>query len=416
MKITRCEAIVTCPGRNFVLVKIETDTGLTGWGDATLNGRELAAAAAVNDHLVPALIGEDPLRIEHLWQSLYLGAYWRGGPVLNTALSGIDVALWDILGKEAGQPVYQLLGGRCRDGALAYVHAGGVTPEMAADRARQFMAQGYQCVRVQMEATAGSSYNEKVRGIAAAESAGKPMPQPMVQADLPAVGEWEPTPYLRAVPRFFDYLRKELGDEVELLHDVHQRLTPTQAAGLARELEPYHLFWLEDPVPPEHKDGLAQIRAASTTPIAIGELFTDIPTCVGPVVNRHLDYLRCDVGHVGGITAARKLAALCEPFAVKTGWHAPPDLSPVGHAATVHVDLAVSNFGLQEWWPHEEHAGAEMVREVFDGGVTRRGPYLDVPAKPGLGIEVNEDAARKFPYKRAYLPVVRRADGGVHPW
>ena len=416
MRIATVEAIPTSPGRNFTIVKVTTDTGLVGWGDATLNGRELSAAATINEHLAPLLIGEDPLRIEHLWQALYVGAYWRGGPVLNTALAGIDMALWDILGKHAGLPVYQLLGGRTRHGANCYVHAAGVTVERLADKVREKLAAGYRFVRVQLEMTEGSSYNERIlsTGQPGLDPADRTLP--MQQRALPTVGEWEPTPYLRSIPKMFAGLRAELGDDVELLHDAHQRLTPIQAAALARELEPYHPFFFEDPVPPEHAAGLALVRATSTTPIAIGELFTDIPTCVAPIINRWLDYIRCDLGHIGGITPARKIAALAEPFAVKTAWHGPPDLSPVGHCANVHLDLATSNFGVQEWTDFATYPWAAKIAEVFLGGVTRREAWLDVPAKPGLGIDIDEAAARKYPYRRAYLPVVRRADGSVHPW
>ncbi len=415
MRIRSCEVIVSRPGRNFNIVKVTTDTGLVGWGDATLNGRELAVASCITEHLAPMLIGEDATRIEHLWQAMFIGAYWRGGPVLNTALSGIDMALWDLLGKEAGMPVYRLLGGRVREGANCYCHCSATSSAKLAEKIRAKMNDGYQYVRAQLEASAGSTYNEKIVRKAAEIAADTASPY-FVQGRLPSVGEWEPTPYMRSLPKMFAELRAELGDEVELLHDVHQRLTPTQAAGLARELEPWHLFFLEDPVPPEQAGGLAAIRAASTTPIAIGELFTDIATCVTPITSRWLDYLRCDLGHVGGITAGRKLAALAEPFAVKTAWHGPPDLSPVGHAANVHLNLATSNFGVQEWTEFDSISWGDKVREVFRGGAIRRGPWLDVPDAPGLGIEIDEDAARKYAYERDYLPVVRRRDGSVHPW
>jgi mannonate dehydratase len=414
MRISHCQAIVTCPGRNFVLVKIQTDTGLVGWGDATLNGREMAVAADIEHHLAPLLIGEDPLRIEHIWQSLYVGAYWRGGPVQNSALAGIDMALWDILGKEAGQPVYQLLGGRTRDGAMAYVHTAAVTPEEVAEAVKQRMAMGFKAIRIQLEAAKGAVYGEKPRQ-QVGPIAEKSMPV-LLQQDLPLVGEWEPTPYMRGVPKLFQVVRAAVGENVELLHDVHQRLSPVQAAALAREIEPYHPFFYEDPVAPEYKDGLALIRQTSAVPIAIGELFTDISQCLPCITNRWLDYLRCDIGHIGGITAARKLAAICEPFGIKTAWHGPPDLGPVGHAANVHVNVSVPNFGVQEWSDHRRGSAAEKINEVFIGGVSVRDGYLDVPTKPGLGIDVNESAARKFAYKRAYLPVVRRADGSVHPW
>jgi mannonate dehydratase len=429
MKITHCSALVTCPGRNFVLVKIETDNGVVGWGDATLNGRELGVAAYIDEHLAPLLIGEDPLRIEHLWQSLYVGAYWRGGPVQNSALAGIDMALWDVFGKAVGQPVYQLLGGRVRDGAMAYVHAAGVTAQQATEAVRQRQQQGFKAVRIQLEQSAGSAYGEKLHRPpsksaqpepatapeAAEDAATKTLPL-LIQDRLPTVGEWEPTPYLRSLPTFFRQVREAVGDEVELLHDVHHRLSPNQAAGLARELEPFHPFFFEDPVAPEYRDGLTLIRQNSTIPIAIGEGFFDVATCVPLITNRLLDYLRCDLGHIGGITAARKLATICEPFGVKTAWHGPPDLSPIGHAANIHVDIATPNFGIQEWYNHRTAPGGEAATQVFSDAIIVRDGYLDVSDRPGLGIEVNEAAARQFPYQRAYLPVVRRADGSVHPW
>jgi mannonate dehydratase len=406
MKIKSVEAIPTCPGRNFSIVKIVTDNNLVGWGDATLNGRELSVVECINQHLAPLLIGEDARQIEHLWQALFVGAYWRGGPVLNSALAGIDMALWDLLGKHAGLPVYQLLGGRTRDGAACYSHAAGSTPEKLADEVRKKTAMGYRVVRSQLVATEGTNYSEKVIQRPDAADGGH----------LPAVGEWEPTPYMRVIPKCFAFLRQQLGDEIELLFDVHQRLTPIQAAGLARELEPYHLFFYEDPVAPEYASGLALIRQHSAIPIAIGELFTDIATCVAPITNRWLDYLRCDLGHVGGITAGRKLAALAEPFAIKTAWHGPPDLSPIGHAANVHLDIATSNFGIQEWTDFTLYPWAAKVADVFKGGVTRNEWLLDVSDAPGLGIEVDEAAARRYPYRREYLPVVRRRDRSVHTW
>ena len=438
MKIASARVIVTCPGRNFVTLKIETDEGVTGMGDATLNGRELAVATCLTEHLFPLLEGEDPLRIEHLWQSLYIGAYWRGGPVQNSALAGIDMALWDILGKEAGQPIYQLLGGRTRDGAMAYVHTAGTTPEKVLERVQKKQAEGFRAIRIQLEMSAGAVYGEKPhqsrsRSAAADDAAAahpsrpahappvvqspaeKTMPL-LIQRKLPFVGEWEPTPYARSLPKLFAHVRGAVGDDVELLHDVHHRLSPIEAAGLARELEPYHPFFFEDPIAPEYREGLSLIRQTSSVPIAIGEGFFDISTCVALITARLLDYLRCDLGHIGGITPARKLATICEPFCVKTAWHGPPDLGPVGHAANVHVDVSVPNFGVQEWFDHAAAPNFTSCAEVFRGGVSVREGYLDVPATPGLGIEVNEEAARKYPYRRAYLPVVRRSDGSVHPW
>ena len=428
MRISEVEAIVTRPGRNFVLVKIATDTGLTGWGDATLNGRELSVASYVNDHLRPLLMGEDPLRIEHLWQSLYVGAYWRGGPVQNSALAGVDMALWDILGKEAGQPIYGLLGGRCRDYVTPYVHASAVDFGGLIEKVKAYRERGFTHIRIQMQSAEGSAYGEKPhrpRGweradeateVASPAATPEETQLPLVQGNLPFVGNFHPSTYLRSVPAMFAAVREAVGDEVELLHDVHHRLTPTQAARLASDLEPFRPFFLEDAVAPELAVHLDQVRAASTTPLALGEGLFDIKECLPLIHGRLIDYLRCDLGHIGGITAAKKLATHAEPFAVKSAWHGPPDLSPVGHAANVHVDLAIPNFGVQEWVDHRKGDGGADAQRVFKGGVACEGGVLDIDASPGLGVTVDEDAARKLAYERAYLPVVRLDDGTVHPW
>ncbi len=429
MRIAAVEAIVTRPGRNFVLVKVETNSGLVGWGDATLNGRELASASYVNDHLAPLLIGEDPLRIEHLWQAMRVGSYWRGGAVQHSAISGIDMALWDILGKEANQPVYQLLGGRCREDVTSYVHVSGTNVEEIVAAARARMAAGFDHLRIQLQSNVGSTYGETAyRPKHAPADAGPVEPvaerapspddlQPaLAQGSLPFVGLFEPSKYLRETPAMLRAVREALGDDVELLHDVHHRLMPTQAARLAKELESVRLFFLEDCVAPELATQLDQVRQASTTPLALGEGLFDTSECLPLITGRLIDYLRCDLGHVGGITAGRKLAAIAEPFSIRTAWHGPPDLSPVGHAANVHLDLAIPNFGIQEWLDHFVGPDAAMATSVFEGGVTCRDGRLDVPHAAGLGITVDEAVARKFAYERAYLPVCRLADGTVHAW
>jgi mannonate dehydratase len=429
MRITTTEALVTRPGRNFVLVKIATDTGLVGWGDATLNGRELSVASYLNDHVAPLLEGEDPLRIEHLYNALRVGSYWRGGPVQHSALSGVDMALWDILGKEAGQPVYQLLGGRCREDAACYVHCSGTTPDELVDAARARMQAGFRHLRVQLMADVGSTYGERAyRPRQAPDAAGPVEPaaarapspddlQPALsQQPLPFVGVFDPSAYLRETPALFRHVRDAVGEDVELLHDVHHRLTPTQAARLAKDLEPYRPFFLEDAVAPELATYLDQVRGASTTPLALGEGLFDVEQCLPLITGRLVDFLRCDLGHCGGITAGRKLATLCEPFGIKTAWHGPPDLSPVGHAANVHLDLASPNFGIQEWTDHFVGPDAADAAKVFRGGVTCRDGALNVADTPGLGVEINEEAARSFAYERAYLPVCRLPDGTVHPW
>ena len=408
LKITDVRVIVTCPDRNYVLVKVLTsEPGLYGVGDATLNGRELAVAATLEKHIAPMLIGRDPQQVEDIWQCLYRAPYWRAGPVQMTALAGIDLALWDIKGKLAGMPVYQLLGGRTRRGVLAYTHATGNNFDETEDAVRRAMEYGFKAVRAQvaipgLEGTYGTSLRKTSE-----ETAGR-VDQ---QADLPTTEVFEPGPYLRTIPKLFEHLRLKLGDEVELLHDVHQKLSPLEAARLAHDLEPYRLFFLEDPVPPEAKDGLRLIRQRSATPIAMGEIIHSPLDFVPLITERLIDYLRCAVTHIGGLTVARKLASLAEFYQVKTAWHGPADVAPPAHAASVHLDLAIQNFGIQElvFFP-------DVAREVIPGGPLFQGGYMDVEDSPGLGTDVDEELARKYPYRRSYLPLARRKDGSVHDW
>lgn len=403
MQITNVKVVVTCPGRNYVLVKIETDEGLYGWGDATLNGRELSVASALQEHIAPLLIGRDPDRIEDTWQMLFRGTYWRGGPVLMTALAGVDLALWDIKGKRAGLPVYSLLGGRTRDGALAYSHCSGDTFQEVEDSIRARMEQGFKVLRAQV-AIPGThgTYGTAVRDGAAVGSA---------RPDMPFIETWEPRPYLRTIPRLFEHLRVSLGEEVELLHDIHERLNPVQAAQLAQALEPYELFFLEDPLRPEHKESFRLIRQHTTIPIAMGELFHTRWEALPLITEQLIDFIRCDIGHIGGLTEARKIAAIAETYNVATAWHGPGDIAPITHAANVHLDLAIPNFGVQEmtFFP-------EVTQAVITGGPYFEDGYLKVTDAPGLGTDVDEALAAKYPYQRAYLPMVRRFDGSVHDW
>jgi mannonate dehydratase len=228
---------------------------------------------------------------------------------------------------------------------------------------------------------------------------------------LPFEESWEPTPYLRTIPRMFEHLRRELGDEIELFHDVHERLTPIQAARLGKDLEPYRLFFLEDPLRPEHKESFRLIRQHTTTPLAMGELFTTKWDCLPLITEQLIDYIRCDLAHIGGITEARKIAAIAECYHVQTAWHGPPDIAPITHAANVHLDLATPNFGVQEWIEHPPE-----VADVVQGGPTFHDGYLTVSDEPGLGCEIDEEAAAKYPYQRGYLPIARRADGSMHDW
>ncbi len=414
MKITEVKVIVTCPGRNYVVVKIMTDEpGLYGVGDATLNGRELSVATALQEHIAPLLIGRDPDQIEDIWQFLFRGSYWRGGPIQMTAIAGVDTALWDIKGKRAGMPVYSLLGGKTRKGAMAYTHAGGRGFTEVEDSIRKAMERGFKVVRAQVDISgnvgtygsggaheAASATWDNISGGSWGD--GGPMPHSEI---------WEPAPYLRTIPRLFAHLRDTLGDDVEIFHDVHERLTPIQAARLAKELEPYHLFFLEDPLRPEHRESFRLIRQHSVTPIAMGELFHTRWDCLPLITEQLIDYIRCDLGHIGGITEAKKIAAIAESYFVQTAWHGPGDIGPATHAANVHLDLALPNFGVQEmvFFP-------DVVHEVLPGSPTYLDGYLHVTDTPGLGTDVDEKAAAKYPYQRAYLPVTRRADGAVMDW
>ena len=401
MKITEVRVIVTCPGRNYVLVKIMTDEdGLYGCGDASLNGRELAVAETLEQHIAPLLIGRDPDQIEDIWQMLFRGTYWRGGPVFMTVIAGIDEALWDIKGKRAGMPVYSLLGGKTREGAMAYTHCGGQDFEACADSVRAAMEKGFKVIRCHVA----------IPGTSSTYGAGGGRSQ---QRDptLPYTETWEPSPYLRTIPKMFAYLRENIGEDIELFHDVHERLNPIQAARLLKELEPFHIYFLEDPLRPEHRESFRLLRNHSTTPIAMGELFFHKWDCLPLITEQLIDFIRCDLDHCGGITEAKKIAAICEPFQIQTAWHGPGDICPITHAANVHVDVSIPNFGVQETVQF-----SEQVQEVIPGGPTLKDGYLYVDDTPGLGTDINEELAAKYPYERHYLPMTRRADGSVHDW
>jgi mannonate dehydratase len=402
LKIVSARVIVTCPGRNFVTLKIETADGVTGIGDATLNGRELAVASYLNDHLIPCLIGRDAHTIEDTWQYFYRGAYWRRGPVTMSAIAAVDTALWDIKAKVAGLPLYQLLGGKCRDGAMVYCHANGNTIEETLEKARNYMNQGFKAVRLQsgvpgLRTTYGISKNQKNYEPA--------------DADLPSEHVWSTEKYLRSVPELFERARDMLGPDVHLLHDTHHRLTPIEAARLGKELEPYRLFWLEDTVVAENQANFRLIRQHTTTPLAVGEVFNSIWDCKQLIEEQLIDYIRATVTHAGGITHLRRIAALADLYNVRTGCHGPTDLSPVCMGAALHFDVSIPNFGVQEWMHH-----APETDEVFPHTYFYRDGALHPGETPGHGVEIDEKLAAKYPYKRAYLPVNRLEDGGMTNW
>jgi mannonate dehydratase len=401
-EITSARVIVTCPGRNFVTLKIETRDGVTGVGDATLNGRELAVASYLSDHIIPCLIGRDAHRIEDTWQFLYRGAYWRRGPVTMSAIAAVDMALWDIKAKVAGLPLYQLLGGAAREGVTVYGHANGKTVDETIAAAREYIELGYKAVRLQ----------SGIPGLASTYGVSKDrMFYEPADADLPTENVWSSSKYMRAVPELFQAARDRLGWDVHLLHDVHHRLSPIEAARLGKDLEPFRLFWLEDPTSADNQDKLRLIRQHTTTPIAIGEVFNSIWDAKQLIQEQLIDYLRSTVVHTGGITHLRRIAAFADMFGVRTGCHGATDLSPVAMAAALHFDLSVPNFGLQEYMRHTDETDAVFPHAYrFENGMLHPGD------EPGLGVDIDEELAANHPYKRAYLPVNRLEDGTMHDW
>ncbi|MFN3653053.1 MAG: enolase C-terminal domain-like protein [Armatimonadota bacterium] len=392
--ITRVRTLLTAPnGIRLIVVRVDTsEPGLYGYGCATFTQRPMAVVAAVEEYLDPFLRGRSVDDIEDIWQSAFVSSYWRNGPVLNNALSGVDEALWDIKGKQAGMPVYQLLGGKCRDRVPLYRHCNGRDPQEVEARVREALAEGYVHCRAQMQVPGFSTYG--VKGQDAQQAV------------------WEPAPYVRSVLQLFDHLRAELGDEVELLHDIHERVPPIHAINLAKQLERHQLFFLEDPFAPEDIGYFPLLRQQAATPIAMGELFSNASEYLPLIQDRLIDFIRVHVSTIGGLSPARKLAALCEFFGVRTAWHGPGDVSPVGHAANLHLDLACYNFGIQE-----EYLFPEETRAVFPGTPEIRDGCMWPNERPGLGVEVDEELAAKYPFPEEPLrggwAAIRRRDGTV---
>lgn len=402
MRITNAYCIVTSPGRNFVTLKIVTDEGVYGIGDATLNGRELAVESYLTDHVIPCLIGRDPHQIEDIWQYLYKGAYWRRGPVTMSAIAAVDMALWDIKAKAANMPLYQLLGGKSRDGVMVYAHANGRDIPEALDRVAYYQEKGFKAIRVQT----GVPGLDKVYGVQKGEAY-----EPAIRANVPDETLWATEPYLDYVPKLFDAVRDKFGWDLHLLHDVHHRLTPIEAGRLGRSLEPYRLFWMEDPTPAENQEAFRLIRQHTTTPIAVGEVFNSIHDCRELIQNQLIDYIRATVVHAGGITHLRRIAMLAELYQVRTGCHGATDLSPVCMGAALHFDSWVPNFGIQEYMIHSAETDA-----VFPHAYSYKDGYLHPGEAPGHGVDIDEDLAAKYPYTPAYLPVARLKDGTMWNW
>lgn len=408
VNIRDIKTILTAPnGIRLVIVKVETtEPGLAGWGCATFTQRALVVQTAIEQYLKPFLIGRNVDEIEDIWQSSYVSSYWRNGPVLFNAMSGVDIALWDVKAKRAGMPLYQLLGGKVRQGADCYFHASGKDFSEVEENARKAMEQGFRHVRVQV-ATPGYAGYGAHRNPAVATNNNEVV-GPTHPRDI-----WEPAPYVRMVPKLFEYLRTKLGDDVELLHDVHERVTLNQAINLAKSLEPYRLFFLEDPLPPEDNDHFRLLRQQTSTPLAMGELFNTQHEYVPLIKDRLIDFIRIHISQIGGVSPARKVAALSEFFGVRTAWHGPGDASPIAHAAQLAIELTSYNFGV-----HEGGDFPQETQDVFVGCPEVKKGYMLAQEKPGLGIEVDEKVAAKFPFPPGpnfdySWGTTRRSDGTV---
>jgi len=398
VKIKSVKAIATAPeGINLIVVKVETsEPGLYGLGCATFTQRAEVVVTAINSYLNDFCLGKDVDNIEDIWHGAYVSSYWRNGGVLNNAMSGLDQALWDIKGKRAGMPVYQLLGGKARFAVQCYTHASGRTPEEVVTDVQKYMAQGYRHIRIQQGAyggvgTLGNDPDFKKVGFGGETDS-----------------FMDQHAYLNSVPKMFEKVRKACGEEVELMHDIHERVQPIDAINLIKRLEEYNPFFIEDPLSPENMEWFKQLRATTSVPIAMGELFNNINEFKMPIVNQWFDFIRVHVSQIGGITPAMKIARLGEWFNIRTAWHGPGDVSPVGHAANCHMDLAVWNFGIQE-----AVRFSEKLQTIFSGCPTMNKDYMSVNEVPGLGVDINEKEAAKYPIGTKSNWQVRKNDGTI---
>jgi mannonate dehydratase len=395
-------SVIECQpeGARLSVVKITTDQdGLYGYGCATFTQRADLIKPAVERYLKPFLLGKTTDRIEDIWQSCYDSSYWKNGPVLNNAISGVDEALWDIKGRQAGMPVYQLAGGKCREAVDTYGHAEGADfPEVVAS-AKQYMAQGFRNVRVQVGLPGMAGYGSSHSGGTDVKALhNKPL--------------FEPAYDMRRSLKLLEICRRELGEEVGLLHDMHERLTPNEAVQFCKEAEQYDMFFLEDPLSPEDLGYFRQIRENCATPIAMGELFNNPHEWQPLIESRLIDYIRVHLSQAGGFSPSRKIAVLAEAYGVKTAWHGPGDLSPVGQAANITLDLVSYNFGIQEYTPF-----GEPTQAIFHGCPQMRDGYFWINEKPGWGIEIDEKEAARMPYRQSPLNggwgEIRLRDGTV---
>jgi mannonate dehydratase len=405
LNIKEIRVIVCNPGRNFVTVKVITDDGTYGIGDATLNGREMAVVTYLEEHVAPCLIGRDANNIEDIWQYLYRGVYWRRGAVTMAAIAAIDMALWDIKGKMANMPVYQLLGGRSRKAVTVYAHANGEDVESTLDEAEKLIKQGFKAIRLQ-SAIPDLAVTYGVLGDK------KDYFELQGDRPLPPEQEWSTQKYFNMIESLFSKARERFGNDVDLLHDVHSRLTPIESGKLGKLLEKYNLLFLEDAAIAENQDNYKLIRQHTTTPLAIGETYNTIWDCKDLIQNQLIDYIRVAATHAGGITPLKRIADFASIYNVKTAPHGAPDLSPICFAAHIHINTWVPNFGIQEFVGF----GNDISKRIFKHEIRLENGLVYVSEKPGLGIEFDEDEAKKYPYKRSYLPVCRLEDGTLWHW
>jgi mannonate dehydratase len=397
MKITRVRAFLTAPdGIGVVVVKVETDQdGLFGLGCATFTQRATLVVKAVEDYLEPLLVGRDPRNSEDMWQLMMVNSYWRNGPVLNNAVSGVDMALWDIKGKIANMPVYQLWGGKCREGAMVYRHADGRDPQEVLENVIKYQESGALAVRCQMGGYGGRiqdiTKQNSVPSQDAPQATHRMRSMDNIESTFPGA-YYQPDVYARSIPPLFDYIRNKIGYDLFLLHDIHERIAPIDAVRMGKALEPYRLFFLEDPFAPDQIEWFRRLREQCATPIAMGELHVNAAEWKTLISEQLIDFIRSHVSAIGGVTPARKLAAFAEQFGIRTAWHGPGDVSPIGHAANVHLDLSSRNFGIQE----VIHFGPNLY-EVFPGCPEVHGGYVYVNDKPGWGVDFDEQKAAKYP-------------------
>ena len=377
MRIAGVDVHLAREWRTFLFVTVDTDEGLRGLGEAGLTGRERAVAGAI-EHFRPLLIGEDPMRSEHLWQTLWRGGFYPAGPVLSAAIAAIDLALWDIKGKALGAPVYDLLGGRVRDRVLTYNHVHGDGTAELVERCRQAVDDGWRCLRW----------------------------EPSARPD----GRFEPRRAIREALEQWRAIREALGDDVELCFDAHTRLGVGDAVRFCRRAEPFRPFFIEDPIRSENPQSYRRLRAQTAVPIAAGEQLASKWGFRQLIEEELIDYARLDLCIAGGLTEGRKIAGWCETHFIDLATHNP--IGPVSTAACLHLNLACPNFGVMEL---PRRPGECLADAVLHQGEWRDG-YLLPPGRPGLGVELDLAALTGYPFEVTELPRLHRPDGSFTNW